>query len=68
MAQTLRLDDETQAMLDALVADDGGSANQVIKQAIRDLATRRGLAVRADEAFASSEARWATLIDRLARA
>jgi hypothetical protein len=55
-------------MLDALVADDGGSANQVIKQAIRDLATRRGLAVRADEAFASSEARWATLIDRLARA
>lgn len=67
MAKTLRLDDETQAMLDALVASEGASGNEVIKRAIRDRAQRAGLAARAIDAFADAETEWADVLEKLAR-
>lgn len=41
MAMTLRLDDETQAALDAIVAEDGVTASAAIRAAILEYAARR---------------------------
>ena len=53
MATTLRLNAEAQAALDALVADERVSANEIIQRAIVDRAARRGLSAEVRAAFAT---------------
>ncbi len=65
MATTLRLNAEAQAALDALVADERVSANEIIQRAIVDRAARRGLAAEVRAAFADGEQEWGDVLERL---
>ncbi|MDN5767006.1 MAG: ribbon-helix-helix domain-containing protein [Humibacillus sp.] len=65
MALTLRTDSELEKALDALVAAEGVSRQEVIRRAVLDYHDRRGLdAVVRDSASRNIE-KWGDVLDRL---
>jgi len=68
MAMTLRLKPKDQAVLDALVEDEGVSANEVVRRAILERAARHGHQSRAHAAWAEIDAEYGDLLDRVDRA
>lgn len=65
MATTVRLSDADQAVLDALVAEEGLSQNEVIRRSILDRAARSGHRAQVQAAFARGEEHYADLLERL---
>ena len=68
MATTLRLNDEEQAILNAMATAEQISAHEVIRLAIRERAARHGHAVRVDAAFTQARTDYADLLERLRQA
>jgi hypothetical protein len=67
MAMTLRLKPEDQAVLDALIEDEGVSANEVVRRAILERAARHGHQSKVRAAWAEIDAEYGDLFDRLGR-
>lgn len=65
MATTVRLNDADQAILDALVEEEGLSQNEVIRRAILEKAARSGHRAAVRAAYAEVEAEYGDLLDRL---
>lgn len=68
MATTLRLNAQDQAILDALVEQEGLSQNEVIRRAILDRAARSGHRARVQAVFAEIDDEYADLLERLRQA
>lgn len=65
MALTLRTDSELEKALDALVAAEGGSRQEIIRKAVIDYYERRELHVEVELSIERNLAKWSGLIDRL---
>lgn len=65
MATTLRLNDDDQAVLDALVEEEGLSQNEVIRRAILDRAARSGHRARVQAGWSEIDAKYGELFERL---
>ena len=65
MALTLRTDSELEKALDALVAAEGGSRQEIIRKAVIDYYERRELHVEVEVSIERNLEKWAGLIDRL---
>jgi predicted transcriptional regulator len=65
MAFTLRTDDELERALDALVASEGLSRQEVVRRAVLERAERTGHRRRLDESSDRMLERWGDVLDRL---
>lgn len=65
MATTLRVSANDQAVLEALVAEEGVSQNEVMRRANLERAARSGHRAQVQAAFADGETRYADLLERL---
>lgn len=65
MALTLRTDSELEKALDALVAAEGGSRQEIIRRAVIDYYERRDLHGRVEEIGARNLEKWADVLERL---
>jgi predicted transcriptional regulator len=65
MAMTLRIDDELEAALQALVETEGVSRQEVVKRAVLELAQRRGHTQRVSASADVLAARWSDVLHRL---
>lgn len=65
MALTLRTDSELEKALDALVASEGGSRQEIIRKAVIDYYERRELHIEVELSIERNLERWSGLIDRL---
>ncbi|WP_347353359.1 ribbon-helix-helix protein, CopG family [Intrasporangium sp.] len=66
MALTLRTDSELEKALDALVAAEGGSRQEVIRKAVLDYYHRADLHVEVEQSLDRNLAKWKDVLDRLA--
>ncbi|MDN5789719.1 MAG: ribbon-helix-helix domain-containing protein [Micrococcales bacterium] len=65
MALTLRTDSELEKALDALVAAEGGSRQEIIRRAVIDYYERRALHARVEEIGERNLEKWADVLERL---
>ncbi|MBB2988406.1 ribbon-helix-helix protein, CopG family [Terracoccus luteus] len=65
MAFTLRTDSELEKALDALVASEGGSRQEVIRRAVLDRFDRSNRTARIDDVLAEQLPRYKEALDRL---
>jgi hypothetical protein len=68
MATTLRLKPEDQAVLDALIAEEGLSGNEIIRRAILERAARSGHRAQVRAAWTEIDAEYGDLFERLRQA
>lgn len=68
MATTLRLTDAAQKILNAMVAEEGLSQNEVIQRAILERAARSGHKAQVKAAFTDIDDEYAHLFERLRQA
>ena len=67
MAMTLRLKPEDQAILDALIEEEGLSANEVVRRAILDRAARHSHRAKVRAAWAEIDEEYGDVFERLGR-
>ena len=65
MALTLRTDSELEKALDALVAAEGGSRQEIIRKAVLEYHQRRDLHTRVEAIGAENLERWGDVFERL---
>lgn len=65
MALTLRTDSELEKALDALVAAEGGSRQEIIRKAVIDYASRRNLHVEVESIGRENLEEWGEVFERL---
>lgn len=66
MALTLRTDSELEKALDALVASEGGSRQEIIRKAVLDYYHRTDLHVEVERSLDRNVEKWKNVLDRLA--
>jgi predicted transcriptional regulator len=65
MAMTLRIDDELESALQALVAAEGVSRQEVVKRAVLEMAERHGHIQRVAASADALAERWGDVLHRL---